>query len=261
MSEVTIIEDGEGIYLAERALEGEYEGMLVRSAFLLGEHWSLVLDTLTSPEDMAPIRERLAAHGRPILVVNTHADWDHAWGNIAFTDNLIIGHRLCAERLRSAAEILVLSEQREASPGRYENVALVPPALTFEHKLEINLGGMSVHLQHLPGHTADCLLAYVPERRWLFAGDCAEDPIPYLHSGPLDGWIAGLRSWAAHPGVETVVPAHGAVCGIDLLRANADYLDSLRHDGPAPEIALSEGYIGAHESNKAAARRLAEKVE
>ena len=42
--------------------------------------------------------------GREVLVVNSHADWDHPWGNNYFTGErraTIIGHELCRARMQS----------------------------------------------------------------------------------------------------------------------------------------------------------------
>ena len=82
-----------------------------------------------------------------------------------------------------------------------------------------NLGSMSLTIHHLPGHTPDCCVAFVPERGLLLVGDTAETPFPVVPEGcPLAGWIAGLERWAADERVQTVVPAHGAVGGREILR-------------------------------------------
>lgn len=249
--DVTVTELQPGIYLASRPLS---QTSVVRAALLLGERRAAVIDTLLCPEDMAPLQVHLARHGRPIIVVNTHADWDHFWGNAAFPGTLIVGHRLCRERILSP-ETTAIEQLKAEDPARYANAALIAPDLTFETSMCIDLGGLTLELHHLPGHTPDCLLSYVPERHLLYAGDCAEDPFPLLYSGPLDGWIAGLRDWAARD-VETVVPAHGRVGGVELLRENAAYLEGVRRGDPYPAYYPST-HAPLHEENLAAARRLA----
>lgn len=251
--DVTVAQLQKGIYLASCPLGADEPD--VRAALLLGEKWAVVVDTLTCPEDMAPLREIIAAHGRPALVVNTHADWDHAWGNAAFPDSLIVGQRICRERLLGADERAMLAQKRAEEPDHYAAVALIPPAATFETALTIDLGGLTMELHHVPGHTPDCLMVHVPERRLIYAGDWAEDPFPLLESGPLDGWIASLRAWSTRE-VETVIPAHGRIGGGESLHANAAYLESLRDDPPAPP-GTPPFYVTAHAENVAAARRLA----
>ena len=254
-NDVTVTELQPGIYLASRPLG---QTSVVRAALLLGERRAVVIDTLLCPEDMAPLQVLLAGHGRPVIVVNTHADWDHCWGNAAFPGVPIAGHRLCRERILSPDQT-TLEKLKAEDPVRYANVALIAPDLTFETSMTIDLGGLTLELHHLPGHTPDCLLAYVPERRLLYMGDCAEDPFPLLNfplldSGPLDGWIAGLQSWAARD-VETVVPAHRRVGGVELLHENAAYLEAVRRGDPYPAHYPSAD-APLHEENLAAARGL-----
>ena len=249
--EVTVSPLGEGIFLASRALAG---GPEVRAALLLGTERAAVVDTMARPEDMAPFVALAAAHGRPVTVVNTHADWDHAWGDAAFPGAKIVGHRLCRERLRGAEARARLARERGADPAAYANVTLVPPDSTFEAATTLPLGGMTLVLHHLPGHTADCLVGFVPERRLLLAGDCAEEPFPLLGSGPLAGWVRDLRAWAQKD-LEVVVPSHGRIGGPELLRANAAYLEGLADDPPVP-AGVPAFYAEAHAANVAAARRL-----
>jgi glyoxylase-like metal-dependent hydrolase (beta-lactamase superfamily II) len=231
---VTITQHGVDILVAERSLSGLGEGDIgVRALLLLGEHLSLILDTLIRPEDMAQFATLARDHGRPLLVVNSHADYDHAWGNGAFAGP-IIGHARCRERLLGEGEVATLDELRAKAPGFFDTVMLVPPQITIERRLDIALGGLTVQLHHLPGHTPDSLLAYVPERGLLFAGDCAEWPIPLIGDGPLMPWAAALREWAAAPGLQTVIPSHGRLGGAELLEANAAYLEQLEGDPDAP---------------------------
>lgn len=253
-NDVTVIQFRDGIYLASRPLSEDLDaGPDVRAMLLLGERRAVVVDTMNCPEDMAPFLRLIAAHGRPHIVVNTHADWDHFWGNAAFPGVPIVGHRLCRERILNP-DLEGIAELRARNPAQFANAVPVAPDVTFETTMAIDLGGLTLELHHLPGHTEDCLLAYVPERRLLYAGDCAEDPFPLLHSGPLDGWVRGLRAWAERD-VETVVPAHGRIAGVGLLRENADYLESLTRDGPPPDN-VPAFYAHGHHENREEARRL-----
>lgn len=250
-ADVTVEPLGEGLFLARRSLP---EGPDVKAALLLGSERAAVVDTMSRPEDMAPFVELAAAHGKPVTVVNTHADWDHAWGNAAFPGARIVAHRLCRERMRGAEARERLAQEQERRPEEYANVTLVPPDSTFEAATTLPLGGMTLVLHHLPGHTADSLVGFVPERSLLLAADCAEDPFPLLGSGPLESWIRDLRAWDRED-LKTVVPSHGAIGGPELLRRNAAYLEGLADDPPVPE-GVSPFYAEAHAANVAAAKRL-----
>jgi len=236
------------LYLATRPLD---EALDVRAALLLGTRTAVVIDTLARPEDMAPFIDVIDRSGLPCTVVDTHADWDHAWGNCAFPRSAIVGHIDCYRRLRGSESRESLAGKRREKPGFYDGVRLVAPTATFETQMTIDAGGFEVELHHLPGHTSDSIVAYVPRHGLLVAGDCVEDPFPLLESGPLNGWIEGLRAWAGRD-VRRVVPAHGDVCGPEVLRANADYLASLRSAPPCP-VSGPSFYVDAHRRNVTAA--------
>ncbi|MHB8646532.1 MAG: MBL fold metallo-hydrolase, partial [Thermomicrobiales bacterium] len=219
MNDVRLRELAPAIWLAERPLDAE---MLVSAVVILGESVSAVVDTLIRPEDMIPVRDLLDRHGRPTLIVNTHADWDHTWGNAAFPGAPIIAHRLCrAAMLTEGRQTLV--EKRAEEPERYRDVTIVPPTITFAEFMDIDLGGLTLSMHHLPGHTADEAVVHLPERAFLLAGDAAEWPIPTTEVGPLGPWAEALRMWAARDDVRTVVPSHGPVGDAQLLRDNAAY--------------------------------------
>ena len=110
---------------------------------------------------------------------------------------------------------------------------------------------MTLELHHLPGHTEDSIVAVVPERALLIAGDTVETPLPVVPPGaPLGRWVEGLERWAQNDRVERVVPAHGVIGGREIVRRTIDYLCDLRDGHPAPiEDALTGFYRATHEAN------------
>jgi len=253
MNEVRLRELTPAIWLAERLLDAETS---VCAAVILGETVSAVVDTLIRPADMTPVRALLDRRGHPVLIVNTHADWDHTWGNAAFPNTPIIAHRLCRAAMLTEGQ-RKLVEKRAEEPERYRDVTIVPPTITFAEFLDIDLGGMTLSIHHLPGHTADEAVVHVPEAAFLFAGDAAEWPIPTTEAGPLGPWAEALHRWAARDDVRTVVPSHGPVGDAQLLRDNAAYLDTLLAD---PGVyweppGIMPFYQEAHRKNATVARR------
>src|SRR5881394_1370086 len=91
MSEVTYIPEMSKdkrlrVFRRMLSLEGEFDGMQVDAYVLLAERYVLICDTLLCPEDMATMLDAVHGelNGRKVLVVNSHADWDHTWGNCYF---------------------------------------------------------------------------------------------------------------------------------------------------------------------------------
>ncbi len=113
----------------------------------------------------------------------------------------------------------------------FEGIELRPPTTLIEDRLELDLGGIVVNLIHVgPAHTADDVIAYLPERRIVFTGDvlfrlCT----PIGWDGTFDGWISALdRIISLDP--EVVVPGHGPLCGVEGLREMKAYLEYVRQE-------------------------------
>ncbi len=196
------------------------DGFEVRSAVVVGEHAALVLDTLAHPREMTDVAALLEGH--PFTVAYSHADWDHAWGTAGLPDpeGGVVAQEACAERFHTDVPA-TLAQKRAEDPERWAGVKLVAPTRTFVSRLDVPLGGVTVELHALPGHTPDSVVAFVPEWGILLAGDAAEAPHPFINErGALPVWIRGLERWAREGSVRTVVPSHGPVDGRELLERN-----------------------------------------
>jgi len=211
---------GEHLTLLECPLPEDY-GM-VQAVLVSGTCRRVLVDTLCSPADVAPFME-----DRVDLVIYTHGDWDHCWGTAAFPGVPVIGHALTRRRMQEPTEAALLEQFQAKHPDRFAGARIIPPVIAFTGELEVDAGGVTLRLEHVPGHTADSIWVYLPELEVLLAGDAAEDPFPSLGvPGSLRDWARQLRRRAA-AGVRQVVPAHGRVMGPQLLVRNADYIEWL----------------------------------
>jgi glyoxylase-like metal-dependent hydrolase (beta-lactamase superfamily II) len=232
-----------------RVALGEYD---VRGALVLGERVALVWDTLARPRDMRPYLPFVGS--RELVVVYSHADWDHIWGTagLGSATTRIIGHDACRARFDEDVQGVLAGKQRD-EPGQWDDVVLVPPTETFAEQQSIDLGRLTITLSHLPGHTRDCIVGFVPERGLLLAGDTVETPCPVVPPGaPLDAWIGSLRRWEADGRVRSVIPAHGPIGGREVITRNIAYLEALRDGHPIePAGTLTPFYRKTHEANVA----------
>ena len=235
-----------GIWVRQVAL-ADYA---VRGALLLGEEFALVWDTLSRPGDMDPFLPLIA--NRDLLVVYSHADWDHVWGTagLPYGRAPIIAHERASARFASDVPA-ALAEKQVAEPGAWDDVVLVAPTEGIERRGAIQLGGLSLELHALPGHTPDCIAGFVPERGVLLAGDTAETPFPVVPAdSPLAEWISELERWASDDRVRTVVPAHGRIGGREILLENAAYLGGILRGQPLePKGVLTPFYRQTHLAN------------
>jgi glyoxylase-like metal-dependent hydrolase (beta-lactamase superfamily II) len=213
-------EVGEGVF------RRRYAALDLNVGVVLGEGEVLVIDTRSwraeAEELLGELRALTSLPCRQ--VVNTHAHFDHCFGNAAFRPTAFWGHERCAEDLRLHGE-----RQRrnvmEWFPQAAEDLAsleLVPPDRLVAERAAIDVGGRPVELLHLGrGHTDNDLVAVVPDAGVTFAGDLVEEGAPpsFGDAWPLE-WPATLDR-LLDVATPVLVPGHGDVAGPELVRAQA----------------------------------------
>ena len=237
---------------------------------------TIVFDTGMTPQAGAELR-RTAVEIAPVsFVVNSHWHDDHVRGNQAFSDVQIVATGRTKELIETrAAERL--AEQRAIEPdehlaslpegpdketARYlavtiADVRLTPPTTTFEERLELAPGCELVTLGG--GHTESDAFLVLPDRGVAVLGDLLFNRIhPWMGDGDPRRWIEILDA-VADLGATRFVPGHGAVAGLEDVRALRDHLRSFLDD---PE-GLAERYPdwefdGMLERNRAALQRTAD---
>ncbi len=164
----------------------EYDGMQVDAYIVITDRHVIVLDTMMCPEDVSTMLQSVSSelHGRSLLCIDSHADWDHAWGNCFFTgENVapIIAHDHCLTRLQSTETHNELLDFQHRSSA-FKNVFLLPPTITFNQRFTIHDSNLTIQLLHAPGHHLDQIVAWIPELRLLLAFDAVEKPLPLIES-------------------------------------------------------------------------------
>jgi glyoxylase-like metal-dependent hydrolase (beta-lactamase superfamily II) len=234
------------VWTAEVPLR-EYD---VRGVLVVGNRHAFVWDTLSRPRDMSGYLPLIGS--LPLTIAYSHADWDHVWGTggLPHRRAVVLGHRSCLARFGDDVPV-TLREMRESEPGSWDDVQLVAPTQVLDEETTVDVEPFTVSIHHLPGHTPDCCVAFVPERGLLMMGDTAEMPVPVVPAdAPLERWIAGLERWEGDLAVRTVVPAHGSIGGREILQRNLRYLKGLRDGRPVePAGPLTEFYRRTHEAN------------
>jgi cyclase len=166
---------------------------------------------------------RRTASDKPIrTLVNTHHHGDHTHGNYVFLPAAtIIGHQLCREEV-----IATQLGTRGMFPGvDWGEIIVAPPVVTFEERLDLYVDNLKVELIFVgPAHTTNDIVAWIPERKVLFAGDIVfNEGTPFAMMGSVAGWLEALDRIKGL-GIETIVPGHGPVCGPAVLDEVGDYL-------------------------------------
>ncbi len=212
-------------------------GWLVDTFIVVTARYVVLVDTVINPTTaraMLDYARPYLVDNRQLLVINTHADYDHAWGNQIFVGPQaehaapIIATRLCAQCFQYPDTLASLHAKRAAEPAIFDEIVLTPPTLLFDERFLIDGGDLTLVLFATPGHTPDHLSIYIPEIATLLAADGAEWPFPLART--VDGLPVMRQSLAQMAALnpQTVLYCHAPVTmGPTLLQQNIAYFDAL----------------------------------
>jgi cyclase len=252
-----------GLYLME-GLEGG------NVAFLVTDEGVLVVDSGTSPAEGKLVMDAIAAiTDQPVkYLVLTHYHGDHSFGLQSFPASTVVvaqqntagnirklnepriqgmmvkrmpemvaAQKFKVEQLRrKKGKDLKKEEERlktlESEFAELQGLRFVYPAITFETKLCISLGGEEIKVIYPgPAHTNGDSLVYFPGLKVVHMGDLLFNGLlPYIGAeagADTANWMEKLREvsgWDA----EKFIPGHGPVGGREALLRLAAYLDDLR---------------------------------
>lgn len=228
---------------------------------------SLLVDTLfdrVHTERMLAAIRALGDAGRAIeVVVNTHANGDHCYGNfllpearivateVATAEMLHLPPRKLAMLMKAAGLVAGLGPFRAAlarglaaiglhkgsafllaapmvleafSAFDFRSTPLRAPTQSFRGDLHVDLGGRDIHVIEVgPAHTAGDAIVHVPDAGVVFTGDVL------FSSGHPIAWAGPLASWRRACDrilaldPRVVVPGHGPITDVAGVRRMADY--------------------------------------
>lgn len=158
---------------------------------IVGENFSVAVDSGNSPahasdflqlvkkQDIAPVK----------FVLITHWHWDHVFG-IKTMNLLTISHEETRQkiahlktlewddasldqRVETGEEIEFCRDMIKREMPVRDELELAAPDIAFSQKMELDLGGITVIIEHVGGvHATDSSIIYVPEEKVMFLGDC-----------------------------------------------------------------------------------------
>jgi glyoxylase-like metal-dependent hydrolase (beta-lactamase superfamily II) len=202
---------------------------LVDTFIIVTEKYVVVVDTMINEETAVSLHNHAKEYlvNRQLLVINTHADYDHAWGNQVFNAP-IIGTHQCAELLRGKNTRDRLARMQEQEPDIFNSVIPTPPTILFEETLTVACGDLTLELFATPGHTSDHISIYIPEIDTLLVGDAAEIPFPFACTTDGLPYLRESLAKLADINAQTVLYCHAPVTiGSQLLRDNITYFNKV----------------------------------
>ncbi|MGL6235321.1 MAG: MBL fold metallo-hydrolase [Segniliparus sp.] len=281
------VAEGTWAWLQPNGRLGESNAGLVCGGGAGNRGEALLIDTLWDPALTARMLATAPVPAETIsVVVNTHGDGDHCWGNQLVAGKRIIAAEGAADDMAEfdpralaalgrvgsfAAPLLERIPPRARIPGvkpaaafmgflrdtgrySFRGVRLTLPTESFADSLSLDVGGRRVELVKVgPAHTRGDLLVHVPDVGVVFAGDILFSGVtPIMWAGPAENWIAALdRVLAFEP--KTVVPGHGPVGEAGAATALRAYWEFVlregadRHRAGQSALAAAEAMVNGDE--------------
>ena len=226
---------------------------------------SLLVDTLFDlklTRDMLDAMRRATPAAEAIdVLVNTHANGDHCFGNQLVGGARIVTSGASAREMAEVgparlAQLLAQARQmgevgdylrRIFGAFEFDGITLALPTETFDGETALRVGDKEVRLYEVgPAHTRGDLLVHLPGERTVFAGDIVfVDGHPVLWAGPVGNWLRACDRILAMD-VATVVPGHGPLtdpAGVRRLREYLAYIERearRRYDAGMPAFEAAQ---------------------
>ena len=227
--------------VGDRVWVARYEWCDVNVSVVEGEAGLLVVDTHASGRAAREVVTDLRrVSSRPVVgLVNTHAHFDHTFGNATFLEEYgdvpVTAHEVAAAELPAHAAEVQATAAREGGEHAPELVetSVVVPTTTFSSVLSIDLGDRAVELVHPGrGHTSGDLVVRVGDADVVLAGDLVEE------SGtPAYGEDSWPLEWPWSPVDHDFVQAQRSAIGV----VASTIRDLAGHGVPADQ-ALAAGH-------------------
>lgn len=207
--------------VADGVFHRRYDPYDVGVGVVRGDSGLLVVDTRSSHREADELLADLRELGRPVrAVVNTHAHFDHTFGNHRFGAGSqvgapIYGHRRLPGHLDRWERPQLAEAVARGGPeaATLQEVVVTPPTVLVGDGAVVDLGDRAVAMVYLGrGHTDHDLLLHVADARAWLAGDLVEESGPPAYGPdcfPLE-WPDTVLELTARLGPDAiVVPGHG----------------------------------------------------
>ncbi len=255
-----------------------FSGEQVHMDLFVGERAALLFDTGYGYGNLKETVRKIT--DLPLTVVNSHGHLDHACGNYQFTEEIYIhpddmelcrGSNARDNRLRSIEHAkhtadYATGEEHNILPEGFDEEAyaaggcgnLVP--VTGGHVFD--LGGITLRVVELPGHTKGSIGLLYEEERMLYAGDALNGFLWLFLPESLDlaTYTATIKK-AQGIGFDWLVMSHNPVIAKkavldDFLdcATHVDYEHGIPYEGPIPgisaKVCMRPGYRGMEDMAK-----------
>ncbi|MGH3098796.1 MAG: MBL fold metallo-hydrolase [Streptosporangiales bacterium] len=167
------------------------------NSVLVADDGLVLFDAPHKPTDAIRWAQTVAAFGEPRYLVNSDHHPDHTIGN-NWLGGVGVAHAGTRQRLaydfpdQEYLDGLIARIDPEAA-DLVAGFRVRLPSLVFTERLTLHMAGLTLELLHVPGHTANSVIAYFPEDRVILTGDnVCEVGLPSFQDAALGDWFDAL---------------------------------------------------------------------
>ncbi len=204
-----------------------------------------ICDTFLGPDpikDVMKFLDKEKCTSKPVVVFNSHYDYDHIWGNSEFKDSIILAHELCRKVIKDEGE----DDLKKYEDHKRGEITLTLPNVVFKEKVMFSEDGIEFY--HTPGHTEDSSSCYDCVDKVLFVGDNLESPYPYIRILNIETYIETLEEYFTRD-AKFIVSGHDDLMKDDqVIKSNLTYLQNLNQN-QVDSTKFSKEQRGIHYSN------------
>ncbi len=221
----------------------------VKSFLVVGNDRAALIDTGMGVADIRAVVEQITP--LPIIVINSHAHWDHIGGNSQFGEIWI--HAAEADGLVGGVSNEILRDwfgphnMRGPLPEGFDIETITypptPPTGTLAGGEEIDLGDRCLEVIHCPGHSPGGVALWDERNRFLFSTDVAYPCMLLVHAREdLPAYLRSFdRLFSLNPEPRAIFGSHCDVeMPVTMLAVQRDALAAIS-GGEEPTREVEEG--------------------
>lgn len=208
-----IVEAAKGVY----AFVEPYQFQEAISYLIVGTKQALMFDTGIGMVPLRPLVARLTS--LPVTVINSHTHYDHVGGNWEFDRILAIDSPYTRANMAGFPHQNLATEVApdafcHGAPAGLDTAGFRTRAWKASGVVKdgdlIDLGGRTIEVLQVPGHTPDATALFDRTNGLLWTGDSYYQGSLWLYvpETDLDAYDRSMARLAALPGVKQLLPAH-----------------------------------------------------
>ena len=189
----------------------------------------VMIDTPMIAEDAARVSKAMAPLGELKYIINTEPHMDHFAGNTFFAAP-VVGHEGARESVLGASlnqykEMLARSNPEAAA--KLTNFKFRAPTITLSQRMTLHIGGLTLKLTHMPGHSPFQVPVYIVEEKVLCTSDnVVNGTLAFMHQALPEAWLETLKQYGQMD-TRVLIPGHGAICDQSYLPQMANMVRSM----------------------------------